>query len=85
MSRRQYTVEEDQAINAYVLGWGPLVRGNQIWNQAELNKVSKNIDCILKSPSIDLTNLNLTFLGVPWPDMVFYPVQVPKGVKTKAV
>ena len=85
MSRRQYKVEEDQAINAYVLGRGPLVRGNRIWNQAELNQVSKNIHCILKSPSIDLTNLNLTFLGVPWPDMVFYAVQVPKAVKTKVV
>ena len=41
MSRRQYKVEEDQAINAYVLGRGPLVRGNRIWNQAELNQVSK--------------------------------------------
>ena len=41
MSRRQYTVEEDQAINAYVLGRGPLVRGNRLWNQAHLNKVSK--------------------------------------------
>ena len=41
MSRRQYTVEEDQAINAYVLGRGPLVRGNWIWNQVQLNKVSK--------------------------------------------
>ena len=41
MSRRQYTVEEDQAINAYVLGRGPLVRGSRILNQAQLNKVSK--------------------------------------------
>ena len=41
MSRRQDTVEEDQAINAYVLGQDPLVQGNRIWNQAELNKVSK--------------------------------------------
>ena len=41
MSRRQYTVEEDQAINTYVLGRGPLVQGNRMWNQAELNKVSK--------------------------------------------
>ena len=41
MSRRQYKVEEDQAINAYVLGRGPLVRGNRIWNQVELNQVSK--------------------------------------------
>ena len=85
MSRPQYTVEEDQAINAYVLGRGPLVRGNRLWNQAHSNKVSKNIDCILKSLSIVLTNLNLTFLGVPWPDMVFYAVQVPKAVKTKVV
>ena len=41
MSKRQYTVEEDQAIDAYVLGRGPLVRGNQVWNQTQLNKVSK--------------------------------------------
>ena len=41
MSRRQYTVEEDQAINAYVLGRDSLVRGNRIWNQVQLNKVSK--------------------------------------------
>ena len=41
MSRRQYTVGEDQAINAYVLGRDPLVRGNRIWNQVQLNKVSK--------------------------------------------
>ena len=41
MSRRQYTVEEDQAINAYVLGRDPLVQGNLVWNQAQLNKVSK--------------------------------------------
>ena len=66
MSRRLYTLEQDQAIHSYVLGRGPLVRGNLIWKQAELKNVSKkNIDCIHKSQLIDLTNLNFTFLGVP--------------------
>ena len=45
----------------------------------------KNINCIHKSQLIDLTNLNLTVLGVPSQDMAFYAVQILKTPETEVV